>query len=296
MSSRTKSASKPNGKPTATDAPQAKSDQPAYRLIDLALIDEPENPERETMEEGDLADLALSIQEIGLINPLTVKPKSGRYEVTAGHRRLLACRLVKYTPVPCTVREDGQVDHLAILVHENAWREDVNPVEEARFYDRLLTEHCGNDVDLLCLKVRRKRAYVEDRLLMLRYDQRIVAAIHQKKISMAVGRELAKVADPGRLLILLDVSIKQGATARQVAEWRAHGEQLGPVGEAPDTTAGAENVPQNVPLTPHMQCFFCQDSQFPHLLEYLYLHKPCKSILERMLQRQPASSPAPEGE
>src|SRR5947209_3370813 len=152
----------------ATASPEALNAQYRSAEIALDLLDEPAIPERETMEEADLADLAMSIAEIGLIKPLIVKAVGDRFEVTAGHRRLLACRIANYSPVPCRVQSGAEVDPLAVLVAENAHVERVNAVEEARFYARLLEEKCENDVDLLCVKVRRRRSYVEDRLLILR--------------------------------------------------------------------------------------------------------------------------------
>jgi ParB family chromosome partitioning protein len=276
------------GEPPATQTRYKAKDIP------LELLDEPEIPERETMEEAELAELAFSIREVGLIQPLTVIQRGERYEVTAGHRRLLACRLTQYSPVPCRIRTSGTTDPLAVLVAENAHRENVNPVEEARFYSRLLDEQCGNDVDALCVKVRRRREYVEDRLNILRGYPEVVAALQAKKISLAVARELNKVADPNRLLVLLDTSIQQGASARQVMEWRKASDLMTPIvlpddGTAEQTTEGAAPPAAFAP-----QCIFCEGTEHPHMMEFAYVHSPCKSILERMLQRQ--AQPAGAGE
>ena len=277
-----------------TGEPQATQIRYKAKDIPLELLDEPAIPERETMEEFDLAELAASIADVGIIQPLTVIPVGARYEVTAGHRRLLACRIAKYSPVPCRVRISGSIDPLAILVAENAHRESVNPVEEARFYVRLLDEHCGNDVDALCLMVRRRREYVEDRLNILRGYPQVVAALQAKKISFAVARELNKVADPNRVLILLDTSVQQGASARQVMEWRRASDLMAPIvlnGE------GTTDAPTDAPAPPAAfapQCIFCEGTEHPHMMEFAYVHSPCKSILERMLQRQ--AQPAHGGE
>lgn len=253
--------------------------------IPLDLLDEPTLPERETMEETDLADLALNIAEIGLIKPLIVKAVGDRYEVTAGHRRLLACRLANYSPVPCRVQAGGDVDPLAVLIAENAHVESVNPVEEARFYARLLVERCGNDVDLLVIKVRRRREYVEDRLLLLRGYPEVIEALHAKRISLAVARELNKVRDPNRLLLLLDVSIQQGATGRQVAQWRKETDGLAPLLAADSDPADQATNPNAIAPTFKPECLFCEDTEDPHLMEMFYLHKPCKKIVQRMLGR-----------
>jgi ParB/RepB/Spo0J family partition protein len=255
------------------------------REIRLQLIDEPKTPERETMEPEYLADLASDIKECGLIKPLIVKPVGKRFEVVAGHRRLLACRIIEYSPVPCRVIVNGVVDPVSILVSENAHTEAVNAVEEARFYERLLNAQCKHDVDLLCIKVRRRREFVEDRLLLLRGSPNVLNALHRKEISIAVARELNKVTDPNRLLLLLDVAVNQGASAARVAQWRRDADQMGPV-FGPDDPA---NFPQDTSAETvkpfQMECMFCQGTEDPHLMDLVYLHKPCRNILLRIVKR-----------
>jgi ParB family transcriptional regulator, chromosome partitioning protein len=255
------------------------------RRIPIHLIDEPRTPERQTMEADDLGALALNIKAIGLIKPLVVIPRGERYETVAGHRRLLAMRIVKYTPVPCRVVVRGQVDELSILVAENAYTEAVNPVEEARFYERLLEERCGNDVDALAIAVGRRREFVEDRLLILRGYPAVINALSKKRISIAVARELNKVEDPDRLLLLLDTAINQGATARQVVQWRHESALMGPVfgpsdgaGFVPDTSAEQVKPFQ-------AECMFCGGTDEPHLMEYAYIHRPCRKLQNKLLER-----------
>lgn len=252
--------------------------------IDLNLIDPPEVPERETMEEIPLAELALNIQQVGLIKPLIVKQVGDRYEVIAGHRRMLACGLVKYSPVPCRVLVKGKVDMLAILVSENAHTEAVNPVEEARFYARLLEERCGNDVDALCIAVKKRREYVEDRLLLLSGYPKVMEALQRKEISFAVARELNKVSDPMRLLQLLDVAINQGASARQVVEWRKQFNLVEPLLVAAAELAGGDAQTVEATKAYVMQCMFCEGTEDPHLMQMIWLHKHCQTVVQRMLQ------------
>lgn len=255
------------------------------RRIPLDVIDEPATPERETMEAEDLAALGLNIKAIGLIKPLVVIPRGKRYETVAGHRRLLAMRIVHYTPVPCRVLVAGQVDALSILVAENAYTEAVNPVEEARFYARLLAEKCGNDVDVLCMAVGRRREFVEDRLIMLRGNPLVLDALQHRKISIAVARELNKVTDPNRLLVYLDAAVNQGATARTVASWRISTADFGPLipgddgaGPAPDATASTVPAYQ-------IECMFCGGTEDPYLMDFVHIHRPCRKLQERLLQR-----------
>lgn len=255
------------------------------RRIPIELIDEPATPERQTMEVDDLAALGLNIKAIGLIKPLVVIPRGKRFETVAGHRRLLAMRIVKYSPVPCRVVVNGKVDALAILVAENAYTEAVNPVEEAQFYARLLEEKCSNDVDVLCMAVGRRREFVEDRLNMLYGNPKVLHALQQRQISIAVARELNKVGDPNRLLVYLDCAVNQGATARTVATWRMATAELGPL-----IPEGADTSPGQVPPDPtvqsyRMECMFCGGAEDTWLMDFVHIHKHCRKSQERLLAR-----------
>lgn len=264
------------------------------RKVRLELIDEPDIAERELMEEKDLGDLALSILEQGLIKPLVVRQKGPRFQVIAGHRRLLACRIVNYDPVPCRVKLDDRVDDLAVLVAENAYVEPVNAVDEARFYVRVLNELCEHDVDALCIKVKRKRAYVEDRLVMLNGHPQVVEALQRKQISFAVARELNKVTDPARLLIWLDLSITAGTSARQIESWRreAAGQENIQIAHSDPDQIAADIAAQYA--APQMSCMICQSGEDPHMMDLVYIHRYCA----RMMQQgtHPAIAVQPQAE
>lgn len=252
--------------------------------IPLELLDEPANPERETMEEVDLGELALSIMEQGLIKKLVVKRVAARFEVVAGHRRLLACRIASYSPVPCRILINPHVDPDAIKVHENQ-HEPINPIEEARFYMRLLEQKCGGDFEKLCVMVRRKPAYVDDRLALLNGHPRVIEALHKKRISIAVSKEINKAKDEGSLLILLDTAVKQGATARQVEAWRRELEESGGVQFDPAATP-TDVAEANAAAGAYVQqCLFCEDTEDPHMMVQVWMHKPCKKMVLGVLGR-----------
>lgn len=270
----------------ATPSPAQLNALYEYAEIDIDLIDEPENAERETMDPEALAELSVSIQEVGLLKPLVVKRVLQRFEVIAGHRRLISCRIAQYTPVPCRIRTSDSNGDLAALVHENAHTEAVNAVEEARFYHRVLVELCNNDTDLLALKVKRKRGYVEDRLLVLYGYPQVVEALAGNRITFAVARELNKIRDPNRALILIDQAVQMGATARQVMEWRKHYADA-PAIELPPEEAAAEAAANAGILAEHTpECFFCASNFEPHTMDVVYIHRLCRHQLKRMTQGQ----------
>lgn len=258
------------------------------REIALDLIDEPDTPERETMDPVALGELALNIGEVGLIKPLIVKPNGVRFETVAGHRRLLACRAAKYSPVPCRVMESEHINPLAVLLAENIHVERVNVVEEARFLQKLLTELCQDDCDKLCTMVRRRREYVEGRLLLLQGYPDVVAALEQGKIKINVAIQLNMVRDPKLLVLFLDSAIRQGATGATVEQWRRDSDgaplmvlnTTGPAGETGDGL---------VPIVPfEMTCLFCGSPNHAHMMRVVYLHAPCKDVVEGILNARMA--------
>ena len=275
-----------------------------YTLLPLDLLDEPKQAVRETMDQGQLAELAESIRQHGLIQPLVVEQDGNRYQVIAGHRRLLACQLVAFSPVPCMVRNWSNVDPVAVTLAENYYREAVNPAEESRFLARLLDDRCGGDVDVLAKIVGRRREYVEDRLLLKDGDPRVFQALADREIPIAVARELNRVKDDGQRYLYLDAAIRGGATARVVQGWRMQGENMEP--------AVAERVPwlSQPPVryaanpAEQMVCLFCGESDEPQLMQIHFMHKQCQKFLTRILDRgttpaadddqtQPVKSEAP---
>src|SRR5579872_3617259 len=137
---------------------------PEFRKLPIALIDPPAKAVRRSFDDEAMADLMQSITDVGLIEPIVVKETAGRFEVLAGHRRLVACQQLGHVEIACVVREDGAAAGEAVKVHENAVREAVNAAEEAQHFQELLVDHCDNDTDKLCALVRKSRAYVEGRL------------------------------------------------------------------------------------------------------------------------------------
>ncbi len=245
------------------------------------------------MDEVQLAELAQSIAAIGVVEPLVVERSGDRFRVIAGHRRLIACQIVKLTPIPCVVRNAGEVDPAAVTIAENYYREDVNPVEEAEFLSKLLSERCGDDTDVLAALIRHRREYVEDRLLLLQGDAGVLGALKEHKISLAVARELNKVKESGQRTVYLDAAISGGATAAVVRTWRTqYGDIPTPGSDAAALTPGDSSA-QALAAAGVLTCLFCRETDNPHMMVNLWLHTYCKKILERILE--PQHETAPEG-
>lgn len=246
------------------------------------------------MDEVLLAELADEIAAVGQQNPCRVREEGARYRIISGHRRLLACRIAQIPTLKVIIDRDRTISDLAKMLSENSGREDPNPVERARVYGRALTELCEGDVDKLCELVKKPRAHVEDRLLLLAGDEQVLAALHHRHISLAVARELNRVEDADRRLVFLDAAVRGGATARTVQEWRVKSQFLPSTPPPPADTTGTDSQPQHIAPSNGFVCMFCQDGDDVHLMELLYLHRQCKKFVLRLLQREPPAIPAQE--
>lgn len=255
------------------------------RHIPIELIDEPARPMRETFGEDELNELTASIRAIGLIEPVIVKARGTRYEVVAGHRRLIACRRAGLGDVRCEIRELTDEATEAIKHAENTDREDVNVIEEATYFASLYADMCGEDVDRVCDVVKRSRRYVEERLLLLRGDETVTAALREKKISMAVAQELNKFADRKGTAMYLEYALN-GATARQVRDWRRqYDDFLSRNPDAPTAPSGDASTMSAAPALPTIRCECCRAQENLNRLISIQVHDYCfEAVVKKMLR------------
>ena len=256
-----------------------------YREIPLELVDPPALAIRETFDPAAMADLVMSIREVGVLQAISVEQLGGRYRILAGHRRFTAAGLAGLKTIPALVRDTRTVSGVAVTSHENAYREDVNPAEEARYLHELLEHECGGDVDRLCELTRQARSYVEGRLLLLQGDPDVFEALRARRLSMAVARELNRVKDRGYRMMYLDAAIRGGATARIVQEWRIQSEAMMPA-PAPDPGDGSNQYTGlPAPITT-MRCVCCSSDAEPWAMDLIPVHRRCRQMfVDPMLAR-----------
>lgn len=268
-----------------------------FREIETKLLLEPINPARETFDEEALGRLIRSIQRVGVIEPLCVEPEGEYFRVHAGHRRLIAAIAAGKETIPCRVYQPGQFSGEALKHHENAMREDLNAAEEARHFLGLLDGPAAGDVDKLCDMVQERRDYVEERLLLIQGDEQVFQALKDRAIKIGVAHELNKVKDPARRHMYLDAAIQGGASVRMVRDWRVRGnamDELVPEPAIPDTNQGFQRQPPAPVST--FRCYICEQSDQPHEMELLYVHRSCARAMERIHQRQAAAGENGGGE
>ena len=191
---------------------------PELRTIALSEIDEPNIAIRLTMNDEQLDELALSIRDIGLQNPITVVEDDGRYRIVTGHRRFIAHQKINAHEILCLVRQPGEIQEIASMVAENVCREDVNAAEEAIFYSRLVEELGYSEADLMDI-TRRSSTYIGDRFQLLRGDEAVFAALQRGEIPFATARELNRCRDQEMRRFYLDNAVRGGHACRVVKRW-----------------------------------------------------------------------------
>ncbi len=173
---------------------------------------------RTTFDKEALADLAQSIGELGIIQPITVRKISdGSYQLVSGERRLRASKLAKLESIPAFVREANDQESLEMALVENIQREDLDPIEIALSYQRLIDE-----IDLtqesMSKRVGKKRSTITNYLRLLKLHPQVQGALRRREISMGHGRALMAVEDEEAQIELLVSVLNKSLSVRATEE------------------------------------------------------------------------------
>ena len=205
---------KSKGKAAATDC----GVMPEFRRIPMGRILEPEMPARAEMDTDKMQELVESMHAIGQIEPVTVEQHDAMYELMTGHRRFLAARRLGWTELSALVYKEGAANKLALMLHENVVREDLNPAEEALFMAQA-REQLQLDEAGLCALFKRKSEYIGQRFALLRGDAEIFSALQRREIRLGVAHELNRITDEGMRRYYLDCARRGDPPARVVHQW-----------------------------------------------------------------------------
>jgi ParB/RepB/Spo0J family partition protein len=246
--------------------------------ISLAEIREPAHVARAVIDEALLDELAASIRKIGLANPITVKEVEGGYEVVAGHRRFLASRRAGLLVVNCVVLSSRDADPTAIQLHENLYRQELSPVEEAAFFAELLPR-CHDDTAELAELVKQSLNYVEGRLLLLQGDPDVLAAVAQHEIQLGVAAEINKMERKPDREEALHWARNGQMTVQQARQFRMMRNASAP--PLTDSRQGAEaQSPASFQGRDIFICLLCGQKEPVTDLEFHHVHRFCRIQME----------------
>lgn len=189
-----------------------------FKIISLDLIDDPERPIRQDLSPESVQDLVMSIKQVGIIEPIVVKPRGDRFEIIAGHRRAVAAGIADLVQVPCYIvnatKEQGEL----LKIHENLYRADVKPSDEANHFKYLIEHHKLSPVRLAKL-INKSESYVADRLAIFNYPPELRHALDSGQIKFSVAREFARLDDLPKMREYLKYAVLNGITASLSRQW-----------------------------------------------------------------------------
>ncbi|MBR1585886.1 MAG: ParB/RepB/Spo0J family partition protein [Clostridia bacterium] len=189
-------------------------------MIDITELDRNPDQPRRDFDEGALQALAESMKEAGVLQPLLVVEKNGRYRIVAGERRFRAARLAGLTQVPCIVRNFTEEEQMEAALIENIQREDLNPMEEAAAI-RQLMDACSYTQEQAAKRLGKSRPAVANLLRLLTLPQQVQDYVKEGKLSAGHARVLAGVDNPAQQLALAEQAIREGLSVRAMEQLAA---------------------------------------------------------------------------
>ena len=178
------------------------------------IIPNKEQP-RSLFNEDALQELADSIRQFGVIQPLLVQKKEHYYEIIAGERRWRAAKMAGLKEVPVIIKDFNEQEKIEVSLIENIQREDLNPIEEAKTYKRLLTEF-GLRQDEVAEKVSRSRTVITNSVRLLKLEPDVQQMLIDEKISTGHARALLAVTDPDTQIELANRIFDERMSVRDI--------------------------------------------------------------------------------
>lgn len=184
-------------------------------MLKISEIEPNRSQPRKDFDENSLSDLAQSISQHGLLQPLLVRPLPiGGYQIVAGERRYRACRMAGLTEVPVTIRELSDTETMELALIENLQREDLSPIEEALGYKALIDEH-GFSQEEVATSVGKSRPAIANSLRILKLPDSVLEYVKQEKISAGHARALLMLDNEEDMLELAELIYKKDLSVRQ---------------------------------------------------------------------------------
>ena len=188
-----------------------------FRVPTSQISPNPYQP-RLSVDSEELEGLAASIRTLGLITPITVrKIAENRYQIISGERRYRACQMVGMTEIPAYIRETDDQGMLEMAIVENVQRENLDPIEVALSYQRLLTE-CNLTQEQMADRLGKNRSSVANQIRLLKLPVKVQHDLKVGQISVGHAKVLLSIDDPDLQSKLCDYTIKNALNVRQLEQ------------------------------------------------------------------------------
>ena len=196
------------------DTPPSPAQDTSVSTAEIELLEPSPFQPRGPVREEDLQELAASIRSQGVLQPLLLRPhpkRPGHFQIIAGERRWRAARLAGLTTIPCFTRDLSDADATAAALVENLQRQDLNPIEEAQGFRRLIDEF-GLTQEELGTAIGKSRSHVANLLRLLNLPDQVLSYVREGKLSAGHARAALASADP---LAAANLMVTRGLSVRQ---------------------------------------------------------------------------------
>ena len=197
-------------------APAGKPDNGKAEIsVKIGLVEPNRNQPRKDFDQDALNELAESIRIHGVIQPILVVKKGAHYQIVAGERRWRAAKLAGLKEVPVLVREYSDEDVTEVALIENIQRKDLNPIEEAEAYRRLIEEY-GLTQEALAERISKSRVNITNSLRLLKLPDEAMALVRDGRISTGHAKVLLGITDAGKMNALAKEVADNGLSVRDL--------------------------------------------------------------------------------
>ncbi|HUW66102.1 MAG TPA: ParB/RepB/Spo0J family partition protein [Spirochaetia bacterium] len=174
---------------------------------------------RAELDQERLRELADSIAQLGVVQPIVVRPADGgNYQLVAGQRRWEACRSLGLATIPAVIRESSDLEAAAVALIENVQREDLNPMEEAEAYHRLVEDY-GLTQEEVARQVGKSRPLVGNTIRLLALPGPVKKLVRDGTLSAGHGRTILALGDPEQMILCAAQMVKTGMSVREAEEY-----------------------------------------------------------------------------
>lgn len=201
--------------PPPPSAPAAQPAIPGRTLLVLPVEAIERNPEqpRKRFEDAKLEELAASIRQHGIVEPILVRKDGARYKILAGERRWRAAQRAGLKEIPAVLREASDREAFELALVENLQRADLNAIEEAEAYEVLLSDH-GLTQEAIATRVGKERSTVTNALRLLKLPEEVRESVRGGQLDMGHARALLGLDDPDALRKIAQKVIQEGLSVR----------------------------------------------------------------------------------
>ena len=204
----------PNKLPITGTESKEKKDVSCETMVKISEIQPNREQPRKNFNEDAMHELAESIKQYGVLQPLLLQKKGKGYEIIAGERRWRASRLAGLKEVPAIIKEYSTQEVMEIALIENIQREDLNPIEEAQAYQRLISEF-NLKQDELAVKVSKSRTAITNSMRLLKLGKKVQEMLIEELISSGHARAILPIEDQEKQLILAQKILDEKLSVRE---------------------------------------------------------------------------------